>query len=261
MHTDTPAPVRLRDYTPPAYLVNAVHLDVDICAPGTWVVATMNCVRNPAVPGEYPLVLDGEELETHSVKVDGRLLPADAYQLSEHRLVVNGLPERFTLETRVSIQPDKNTQLSGLYRSRDGYFTQCEPQGFRRITWFIDRPDVMARYTVTINPPTKSSRADLIPEISIGEDTYHHKITTVDYDHLPYLSVVSDATVHLQSMDIKTTPRTIAYITGAGDDVPASLAQIGYTVDVIDIESLSVSSLAKYQFAVLRRRAITPVYT
>ncbi|MBK7356989.1 aminopeptidase N [Propionivibrio sp.] len=151
MHTDTPAPVRLRDYTPPAYLVNAVHLDVDICAPGTWVVATLNCVRNPAVPGEYPLVLDGEELETHSVKVDGRLLPADAYQLSEHRLVVNGLPERFTLETRVSIQPDKNTQLSGLYRSRDGYFTQCEPQGFRRITWFIDRPDVMARYTVTIH--------------------------------------------------------------------------------------------------------------
>ena len=99
----------------------------------------------------------------------------------------------------------------------------------------------------------------MIPEISIGEDTYHHKITTVDYDHLPYLSVVSDATVHLQSMDIKTTPRTIAYITGAGDDVPASLAQIGYTVDVIDIESLSASSLAKYQVVLLGIRAFNTV--
>ena len=127
------------------------------------------------------------------------------------------------------------------------------------IPWSFDKAGESITVQCTINPPTKSSRADLIPEISIGEDTYHHKITTVDYDHLPYLSVVSDATVHLQSMDIKTTPRTIAYITGAGDDVPASLAQIGYTVDVIDIESLSASSLAKYQVVLLGIRAFNTV--
>ncbi|MBK7421609.1 MAG: aminopeptidase N [Propionivibrio sp.] len=151
MHTDSPALVRLEDYTPPPWLVNTVHLDVDIRPQGTLVVSTLNCVRNPALAGEHPLRLDGVELETLSVSLDGQLLSADAYRLSANQLVLNGLPERFTLQTRVRIQPDSNTQLSGLYRSRDGYFTQCEPQGFRRITWFIDRPDVMACYTVTLH--------------------------------------------------------------------------------------------------------------
>jgi aminopeptidase N len=146
-----PLPVLLEDYTPPSYLVNSIHLDVDIHPQATLVTATMDCQRNPAVGADLPLLLDGEDLETLSLSLDGRLLPAQAYSLSENRLVLKDLPERFTLETRVRIQPDKNTQLSGLYRSRDGYFTQCEPQGFRRITWFIDRPDVMARYTVTIH--------------------------------------------------------------------------------------------------------------
>ena len=151
MRNDTPAPVQLKDYAPPPYLIETVDLDVDIRPSATRIVATLAGVRNPAVPGVHPLALDGEDLETISVKLDGRLLQADAYQLNERQLTVNDLPERFTLETCVSIQPDKNTQLSGLYRSRDGYFTQCEPQGFRRITWFIDRPDVMARYSVTIH--------------------------------------------------------------------------------------------------------------
>jgi aminopeptidase N len=151
MNNDTPAPVHLKDYTPPHWLVNTVHLDVDIRPQGTLVRATLKCVCNPAVSGNHPLVLDGEDLETLSIRVDGRLLSADTYTLSDDRLVLDALPDSFTLETQVRIQPDKNTHLSGLYRSRDGYFTQCEPQGFRRITWFIDRPDVMARYTVTIH--------------------------------------------------------------------------------------------------------------
>ena len=65
--------------------------------------------------------------------------------------IANDLPDAFTLQTVVRIQPDKNTRLSGLYRSKDGYFTQCEAQGFRRITWFLDRPDVMSTYTVTLH--------------------------------------------------------------------------------------------------------------
>lgn len=127
------------------------------------------------------------------------------------------------------------------------------------IPWSFDKTGESITVQCTITPPAKASRADLIPEITIGANTYHHKITTVDYDHLPYLSVVSDATVHLQSMDIKTTPRTIAYITGAGDDVPASLSQIGYTIDLIDIESLSAASLAKYQVVLLGIRAFNTV--
>jgi len=149
--TDTPSAIHLKDYTPPVWLIDSVRLDVDVRAEGTLVAATLACARNPAVAGDQPLVLDGEDLETLAVSVNGRLLSAADYGLSAEQLTLCSLPERFTLETQVRIQPDQNTQLSGLYRSRDGYFTQCEPQGFRRITWFIDRPDVMARYTVTVH--------------------------------------------------------------------------------------------------------------
>lgn len=151
MKTDSNTPIRLSDYTPPAYLVSSVHLDVDIRPQHTLVTATLTCARNPATPGDRPLVLDGEDLETLSVSLDGRLLSPDDYTLGATQLSLSGLPETFVLETRVRIQPDKNTELSGLYRSRDGYFTQCEAQGFRRITWFEDRPDVMACYTVTLH--------------------------------------------------------------------------------------------------------------
>ncbi|MBS1228724.1 MAG: aminopeptidase [Proteobacteria bacterium] len=149
MHTS--AAVHLADYAQPSWLINTVDLDVDIRSDSTLLTARLACMRNRAVAGDQPLVLDGEELETLSVAIDGRLLAAEAYTLSAEQLVIKGLPEAFTLETRVRIRPDANTQLSGLYRSRDGYFTQCEPQGFRRITWFIDRPDVMARYTATVH--------------------------------------------------------------------------------------------------------------
>ena len=151
MRNENPVAVRLKDYTPPAWLIGSVHLDVDIRNDETFVEATLACMRNPEVAGEAPLVLDGEELETLSVQVDGRLLPTASWTASAEHLTIDATPDAFVLNTRVRIQPDLNTRLSGMYRSRDGYFTQCEPQGFRRITWFIDRPDVMARYTVTIH--------------------------------------------------------------------------------------------------------------
>ena len=147
--TQTVQPVRLEDYAPPPYLIETVRLDVDVRADATIVSARLDCVRHAA--GTPPLVLDGEELETLSVALDGRELAPDAYRIDASRLTIDAVPARFTLETRVRIRPDANTQLSGFYRSRDGYFTQCEPEGFRRITWFIDRPDVMARYSVTLH--------------------------------------------------------------------------------------------------------------
>lgn len=147
MKTDTPQTIYLKDYTPPAWLVDSVDLDVSIEAGGTLVSATQTLRRNPAVAAQ-PLVLDGEELETLAVSVDGREHP---YLASATSLTLSELPEAFTLRTVVRIQPDNNTRLSGMYRSKDGYFTQCEAQGFRRITWFQDRPDVMSTYTVTLH--------------------------------------------------------------------------------------------------------------
>ncbi|MDR0439841.1 MAG: aminopeptidase N, partial [Candidatus Accumulibacter sp.] len=143
-------PVRLEEYAPPPYLIETVVLDVDIRAGETFVTATLACSRNPAAPEPRALILDGEELETLCVALDGEPLSPQAYRLEASRLTIDSVPEKFTLQTRVRIRPDRNTQLSGFYRSRNGYFTQCEPEGFRRITWFIDRPDVMARYTVTL---------------------------------------------------------------------------------------------------------------
>jgi len=147
MKTNTPQTIYLKDYTPPAFLVDTVDLDFDIEAGGTKVRATLAMRRNPAVAAQ-PLVLDGDELETLSVAVDGQKWP---YSETPTQLTLSDLPDAFTLTTEVRIQPDNNTRLSGLYRSKDGYFTQCEAQGFRRITWFLDRPDVMSTYTVTLH--------------------------------------------------------------------------------------------------------------
>ena len=152
MKTETPQTILLKDYTPPPFLVDTVDMDVDF-QPGSAIVTTrMVLRRNPASPlANAPLVLDGEELDTLSVALDGKALTPHDYTLTESTLTLRDLPDHCTLETVVEIQPDKNTRLSGLYRSKDGYFTQCEAQGFRRITWFQDRPDVMSRYTVTLH--------------------------------------------------------------------------------------------------------------
>ncbi|HEY1181877.1 MAG TPA: aminopeptidase N [Rhodocyclaceae bacterium] len=152
MKTETPQTILLKDYTPPPFLVDTVDVDVDFQPASAIVTTIMTLRRNPqAALANAPLVLDGEDLETLSVAVDGVALLPHEYAQTETTLTLANLPERFTLETVVSIDPDANTRLSGLYRSKDGYFTQCEAQGFRRITWFQDRPDVMAKYTVTLH--------------------------------------------------------------------------------------------------------------
>ncbi len=140
----------LKDYTPPPFLVDEVGLHFDIRDDHTLVQARLELRRNPAAATDSALYLNGEALELLELRLDGRLLAEADYALDAHGLTLAGLPARCVLETTVRIRPDANTQLSGLYRSGTGYFTQCEAEGFRRITYFPDRPDVMARYTVSI---------------------------------------------------------------------------------------------------------------
>ncbi|HVL34498.1 MAG TPA: aminopeptidase N [Burkholderiales bacterium] len=135
--------IHLKDYAPPAFRVERVELDVDIREGDALVKARLQIRRS----GAGPLVLDGEELELLSVTLEGR--PA-RHEVDAERLVVHDAPESFTLETVSRIVPQTNTKLEGLYATRHGFVTQCEAQGFRRITWFIDRPDVMARYVTTV---------------------------------------------------------------------------------------------------------------
>ncbi|MDR3353081.1 MAG: aminopeptidase N [Zoogloeaceae bacterium] len=152
MKTDTPQTTFLKDYAPSVYRIETVALDVSFqreeAQTLVFVKAHLECVRAEDAPDNTQLKLDGEELETLEVRVNGKPHP---YSIAGNRLILSNLPERFVLETRVRLHPDANTRLSGLYRSQSGYFTQCEAEGFRRITWFLDRPDIMAAYTVTLH--------------------------------------------------------------------------------------------------------------
>ena len=146
----TPTPVFRKDYRPPDYWIDRVHLAFELGEESTLVEAKIEFRRSDAAGGDVPLVLVGEELVTEALKIDGIELAADAYEVEGETLTIPSVPKTFVLETRVRIEPQKNTQLSGLYKSGGNFCTQCEAEGFRRITWFLDRPDVMARYTVRV---------------------------------------------------------------------------------------------------------------
>jgi aminopeptidase N len=151
MRDAAPQSINLKDYTPPAYLISSVDLDVDIREARATVRATLKVARNPARGAvQEPLVLDGQDLELLSVSIDGRPLDASAYCRDESHLTIARVPEAFSLETQVRFDPWKNTKLEGLYATKAGLVTQCEAEGFRHITYFIDRPDVMAKYAVAL---------------------------------------------------------------------------------------------------------------
>ena len=137
-------------YLPPAWFVDDVHLVFDLDPHATQVQSTLSVRRNPVAAADAALVLDGEGLELLDLCVDGERPASESWHADERTLTITGLPDHCTVRTTVRIDPRANTALSGLYESSDGLFTQCEAQGFRRITWFPDRPDVMARYTVTL---------------------------------------------------------------------------------------------------------------
>ena len=151
MSQPAPQTTYLKDYQAPAYLIESVVLDIDIQTDATVVRAVLDMARKPAGPERAALILNGDGLSLESVAIDGRMLAPAEYTLDNEHLTIADVPTRFTLSTVVRIHPEQNTQLMGLYASQDGYFTQCEAEGFRRITFFIDRPDVMARYTTVIH--------------------------------------------------------------------------------------------------------------
>jgi aminopeptidase N len=152
MKTDTPRPIRLEDYRPSPFLIDTVELDIDLHPTATTVRSKIQVRRNPAHRGKPgPLKLDGEGLNLESIAIDGKALRPEAYRRSATHLRIPKVPDRaFVLETTVTINPEANTALQGLYRSRGVFCTQCEAEGFRRITFFIDRPDVLSVYTTRI---------------------------------------------------------------------------------------------------------------
>ncbi len=152
MRTETPPTIRLKDYKPSDYLIDHVSLDVALEPAATGVVSVLKMRPNPASKTVgAPLRLDGEALELKSVAINGEIIGDNRYTVSENQLVIDEVPHgpfELTVETRCN--PDANTALSGLYRTNGVYCTQCEAEGFRRITYFLDRPDVLATYQVRI---------------------------------------------------------------------------------------------------------------
>ncbi len=148
MRTEDPRPIRLNDYTPPAFKVDTVRLEIELDPADTRVRSALRMQRNS---GTGPLVLDGEKLTLHEVKIDGVKLGPNAYQVDDEHLTILDVPAGpFTLETLTSCAPEENTALTGLYLSGGIYCTQCEAEGFRRIAYSLDRPDAMAVFTTRI---------------------------------------------------------------------------------------------------------------
>ncbi len=147
MRTEEPRAINLKDYHTPDYRVGEIALDFVLDPKATRVTATSKVVRTGAA---VPLVLDGEELKLVSVAIDGRKLSESEYALTPVTLTLRDLPASFTLEIVTEIAPDSNTTLNGLYTSKGMFCTQCEAEGFRRITFFLDRPDNLAVYTTRI---------------------------------------------------------------------------------------------------------------
>ncbi|MBC7611168.1 MAG: aminopeptidase N [Polaromonas sp.] len=161
------------DYLAPAYWIDTVDLCFDLDPAKTRVLNKMKLRRNTDVPAQ-PLRLDGEELNLSRVLVNGQ---GTSFKLDGNQLVLDNLPDEFDLEIFTTTCPSKNTKLMGLYVSNDSFFTQCEAEGFRRITYFLDRPDVMAMYTVTLRAdkakyPVLLSNGNLVAQGSL-EDGRH----------------------------------------------------------------------------------------
>tara|TARA_R110002049_G_scaffold102236_5_gene247628 strand:+ start:581 stop:3211 length:2631 start_codon:yes stop_codon:yes gene_type:complete len=145
-----PQPVYLSDYQPPAYRVTHTELTFDLDPAATRVKARLLMERHAKADANAPLVLNGEHLKLISLSIDATPLNESAYQVDAETLSIASVPERFVLESEVEIAPQENTALEGLYQSNGMYCTQCEAEGFRRITFYPDRPDVMATFKVTV---------------------------------------------------------------------------------------------------------------
>jgi len=167
-------PVNRADYHPPAWLIDTAVITLDLNADTTCVSASLRVRRNPdAVERDASLVLFGDDLDTECVAIDGRELDPGAYRIDDGRLSIDGLEESAIVTTRVLIHPAKNTALEGLYQSGSSLLTQCEAEGFRKITWFGDRPDIMTRFHVRLEAdstkyPVLLGNGNLVESGSLG---------------------------------------------------------------------------------------------
>ncbi|WP_374584961.1 aminopeptidase N [Pseudoduganella sp.] len=179
MRTDSPQTIYRKDYTPPSYLVDTVELGFDLDPACTIVANRVQLRRNPDSKSR-DLVLHGEEIELVALRMNGVALQPSQYIVANNTLTIRNAPAEVLLEIETTCVPAENTTLSGLYTSGSGFYTQCEAEGFRRITYFPDRPDVMARYTVMLRAdkeqyPVLLSNGNLLEQGDLGDGRHYAK--------------------------------------------------------------------------------------
>lgn len=179
MRTDTPQTIYRKDYTPPSYLVDTVELGFDLDPARTIVANRLTMRRNPD-SAQREIELYGENLELVALRMNGRELGEQDYRIEGSLLTIPDTPEEVTLEIETICVPEQNTTLNGLYTSNGSFYTQCEAEGFRAITYFPDRPDVMAKYTVMLRAdkekyPVLLSNGNLVEEGELGDGRHYAK--------------------------------------------------------------------------------------
>jgi aminopeptidase N len=179
MRTDTPLAIYRKDYTVPSYLVETVELGFDLDPARTIVANRMTMRRNPA-SAQREIELYGEDIELVTIRLNGKVLGKREFRLDGNLLRIPNAPDELVLEIENICAPEKNTALSGLYVSNGNFITQCEAEGFRRITFYPDRPDVMSRYTVMLRAdkaryPVLLSNGNLIEEGMLPDGRHYAK--------------------------------------------------------------------------------------
>ena len=231
--------IHRKDYRPSAYLIEHTELSFDLQDGYTDVHSRLSMRRNPQADGsDEVLVLDGICLETLRVAIDGEELSESQYRIADEQLIINGLPDAFSFECITRIDPDSNDALEGLYRSSGMYCTQCEAEGFRRITWYLDRPDVLSVFTVTIRAdadryPVLLSNGNRVSEVK--ED--NNRLCSVWHDPWPKPSYLFALVAgDLQSLDDR-------FVTASGKTVDLHIFVEPKDLDKCDhaMESLKAS--------------------
>lgn len=210
-----PKAIHLSEYKVPDYLIETTKLHFDLHTGYTLVTADLKLKRNPqAKTQSAPLVLKGADLELQGLEIDGDALTEEQYSISGEELTIEAVPENFLLKINTRIKPEENTSLEGLYQSNGMYCTQCEAEGFRKITYYLDRPDVMSIFTTTIEGD-KESYPVLLSNgnpVDRGEKGDRHWVTWEDPFKKPCylfalvagsLSVVEDTFTTMTGREIK----------------------------------------------------------
>lgn len=213
--TQQPTTTYLKDYQVPDYLIKTTDLRFEITDGETLVSSMLHLYRNPAASSPATqLTLQGADLELVSIAIDGRLLETTDYAFGEESLTVFNTPEEFSLITITRIKPETNTSLEGLYKSRTMYCTQCEAEGFRKITYYLDRPDVMSEFTTTVvadkKYPVLLSNGNLIAQGDVG-DNRHYATWHDPFKKPAYLfALVAGDLAHIEDSFITCSGRKVA---------------------------------------------------